>query len=136
MKQEQAIEIATRFFTFRECGEPYDMTVKSMNGNRFTLCASGLGTDEEVYEIEIDPTCNEIILKQVVATYDMNDFMQQPTMLSCLKEGDLFRMEGDCLIWKYCGQQIRYGKIQYGICPKNGCNIFWRVDATVYPCGK
>lgn len=137
MKKEQALQIATNFYTFRQGNAPQSITLKRVEGDRFTFRANSLADDEVIYEIILDPLYDEIVMKEIIAEYKVSDFMQQPKKLSELQEGNLFRNEGDCVIWKYCGLQNRYGKPQYGISRANGGQIYYQSnDTTVYPCKK
>nr|DAS16093.1 MAG TPA: hypothetical protein [Caudoviricetes sp.] len=136
MTREQAIQIATNFFAFREGGQPYDMTVKGMHGDKFILHASSLVTDERVYEIAIDPLYDEIVMKEVVAQYRMSEFVVQPCKLSTLKTGDTFRNEGDCVIYEYYKPVEAYGDVWIGICRKGKSDLNLVKDRIVYPCGK
>ena len=137
MKKEQAIQIATNFFTYRQGGAPYDMTLKRVEGNKFTFRVSSLSDHETIYEIILDPLYDQIEMKEIIAEYQISDFTAQPTKLSQLKKGDLFRNECDCMVWMYYGYEMNYGQMRHGITRETGGEIFWQSnDATVYPCGK
>lgn len=136
MTREQAIRIATNFYTYREGGAPYDLTVKRMEGNRFTMRASSLVTDERVYEIVVDPTYDEITMTEIVAEYKASDFTQQPKMLSELKPGDLFRNEGDCVVYEFWKPTTMFGQPCFLISRKGKDTTDCITDRLVYPCGK
>ena len=135
MKREKALEIATRFYTFRMGVEPENLTVKSMEpaGGRIIVRAE---LNDEVYEVEIDPTSDRITMKEGIAEYALGDFSKKTKLLSELQEGDLFRMEGDCVVWEFYGQGNRHGGAVYGITRNDDRNtIDWLTrDPRVYPC--
>ena len=107
--------------------------MESANG-RIVVQAAG---NDETYEIELDSVSGRITMKEVVAEYDLNDFMQESTHLSQLKEGDLFRMDGDCVVWRCYKAEERYGQLSYGFIRENGREISWLTsDVKVYPCGE
>lgn len=142
MTREQAIQIAQNFYTFRYGMQPEELTLQKMESanGRCVIRTTAYNSEEgenSVYEIEIDPISNSVTMKQVVAEFDASDFIQQPKNLSAMEVGDLFRMESDCVVWRYCGTEQRFGDLVYGVSRKNACEInLLSHDKLVYPCGK
>lgn len=142
MKRETARRIATNFYTFRIGDAPADLTVKSMGPANGKIVLQTTAYDEDegediTYEIEIDPTCGRIAMKRLVDEYDLDAFTQGTKLLSELKPGDRFRLEGDCAVWEFYGQQERFGSRMFGVTRIGRNDIDWLArDRTVYPCGK
>ena len=136
MKKEQALQIAHNFFTYREGGAPYDMILKKVDGDRFIIRASSLTTDEVVYEIEIDPASDEIVMKEIVAKYKVSEFTQQPRMLSGLKSGDCFRKQDDWTVYEFWKPTTVFGETCFLIAREGGSDADCISDVLVYPIGK
>lgn len=142
MKREAALEIATRFYNFCEGSQPENLTIKSMESANGKIVLRTTASDEDedddvTYEIEIDPTGNAITMKKVVVEFAVSDFTQKPKLLSELEEGDLFRLEADCAVWRFYRRMERCGGIAYGFTRKDDHEIEWLYDdVEVYPCGK
>lgn len=141
MKRMDALRIATNFYTFRMGVKPESMAITVMEpadgriAMQTTTCnAEG---EEITYEIELRPTTNGITMKQVISDCDLSDFIQDVKHLSDLKKGDLFRLESDCVVWRFYGAEKRYGALAYGFTRQNGREISWlNKDVNVYPCVK
>ena len=141
MTRKEAIRIATNFFTFRMGVKPESMVVTMMEPADGRIAVQTTTYDDEgdemTYEIEIKPATDSITMKQIVSDCNLSDFIQDVRHLSNLKKGDLFRLEGDCVIWRFCGAEKRYGALAYGFTRQNGREISWlNTDVNVYPCGK
>ena len=141
MKKEQAIQIATNFFTYREGEAPKGLIVKRMEpaGGRITIWTDGYDEDTDTdfhYEIEIDPTCGSITMKKILSEYRLNDFSAQPCKLSQLKNGDLFRLEGDCVIYEFWKWSGLHGQAQFIFTRQGKTDTMYSADRVVYPCGK
>ncbi len=141
MTRKEAIRIATNFYTFRMGVKPESMVVTMLEPANGRIAVQTTTCDDEgeeiTYEIEIKPEANSITMKQIVSDYDLSDFMQDVKHLSDLKKGDLFRLESDCVIWRFYGTEQRYGALAYGFTRQNGREISWlNKDVNIYPCGK
>ncbi len=141
MTRKEAIRIATNFYTFRMGVKPESMVVTMMEPADDRIAVQTTTCDDEseetTYEIEIKPGAGSITMKQIVSDCNLSDFIQDVKHLSDLKKGDLFRLEGDCVIWRFYGAEQRYGALAYGFTRQSGREISWlNKDVNVYPCGK
>lgn len=141
MKKEQAIQIATNFYTHREGVEPREIKVKRMepaNGH-VTIWITGeedeIGEDT-IYEVEIDPMGDSVTMKRVLSEYKASDFIQQPKKLSELKNGDLFRLEHDCVIYEFWKWSGLHGQSQFIFTRQGKTDTIYSADRVVYPIGK
>lgn len=141
MTRKEAIRIATNFYTFWMGVKPESMVVAMVEPADGRIAVQTTTCDDEgeeiTYEIEIKPGTGRITMKQIVSDYNLSDFIQDVKHLSDLKKGDLFRLESDCVIWRFYGAEQRYGALAYGFTRQNGREISWlNKDVNVYPCGK
>ena len=139
MKREKALQIATNFYTFRMGSEPVSMTVKyeDPKDGRVVLVAADhdIEEDEEVlYEIEINPMADSITMKNL-CEFSASHFMQGTKQISELRQGDQFRLSGDCLVYEFCGSEFRFGCTRYMVRPTTGRGTQWiSADVEVWPC--
>ncbi|MBP3529378.1 MAG: hypothetical protein J6K02_12040 [Alistipes sp.] len=142
MTREEAIRIATNYYTGCMGEAPESMTLKSMEpaGGRITLRAAAFDEecdDEVIYEVELVPAADAISLKRVVRESSISGYRQAPKPLSALKTGDLFRMECDTVVYEFCKSEMRYGTLSYGFTRKGERTIYWQCrDIQIYPCDK
>lgn len=141
MIRKEALRIAANFYSFRMGVKPESMTITIMDpvNDRIAIQTTTYNDEEEeiTYEIEFRPTANSIIMKRLVSEYNLSDFVQDTKRLSDLQNGDLFRLEGDCVVWRFYGVEKRYGVLAYGFTRQNGREISWlNANVNVYPCGK
>ncbi len=142
MTRNEAIRIATNYYTFCMGAAPKSMTLKNMEpaGGRITLRTASFDEecdDEVIYEIDLDPAANAISLKRVVRESSISDYRQAPKPLSALKTGDLFHMECDTVVYEFCKSEMRYGTLNYGFTRKGEHTIYWECrDIQIYPCDK
>lgn len=142
MTRNEAIRIATNYYTFCMGAVPKSMTLKSMEpaGGRITLRTAAFDEecdDEVIYEIDLDPAADAISLKRVVRESSISDYRQAPKPLSMLKTGDLFHMECDTVVYEFCKSEMRYGRLNYGFTRKGEHTIYWECrDIQIYPCDK
>lgn len=105
MKKEQAIRIARNLLAQTSYIEVADMKVKRMEPaeGRITVTFTVENEDGENdhFEVEIDPTTNALALKKVEGTYSLNEYLNEPTTLSKLRPGQLFRLKIDCVVYEY-----------------------------------
>nr|DAE07083.1 MAG TPA: hypothetical protein [Siphoviridae sp. ctcUB23] len=140
MKREKALQIATNFYTFRMGSEPVSMTVKyeDPKDGRVVLVAADhdIEEDEEVlYEIEINPMADSITMKKILCEFSASHFMQGTKQISELRQGDQFRLSGDCLVYEFCGSEFRFGCTRYMVRPTTGRGTQWiSADVEVWPC--
>lgn len=138
MKREAALQIATNYYTQKKSVQPDGLKVKRMEPANGKIVLQADGHDQEngdvVYEIEIDPISETIVMKQIVCADDLGDFTKAPKRLSQLIKGTLFRMKGDSTVWCYRGITKRDGAFIYGYTLKDDTRMNWHTDMVVYPC--
>lgn len=105
MKKEQAIRIARNLLAQTSNIEIDDIKVKRMEpaGGMITVTFTAENEDGEKdhFEVEIDPTTNALALKKVEKTYALDEYLNEPTTLSKLRSGQLFRLKFDCVVYEY-----------------------------------
>ena len=120
MKRTDALRIATNFYTFRMGTKPESMAIARMDpaDGRITMRTTTHDENEEdvTYEIVLDPTTDALTMRRVLDEYRVSDFAQGSKPLSTLKEGDLFRLEGDCVIYRFLRSEMLY-KVVLLLCP-------------------
>ncbi len=140
MTKEQALRIAANFYTHQEGEAPKGMMIKRMEpaDGRITIWTDGY--DEEIdepfkYEIEIDPVGGGITMKKILREYRASDFLQTKK-LSELKNGDLFRLEGDCVIYEFWRWSGFHGQQQFIFTRQGKTDTIYLTNRVVYPLGK
>ena len=141
MKRMEALRIATNFYTFRMGAKPNSMAIARMESaeGRITMHATTYDEnedDEVTYEIELDPTTDALTLRRVLDEYRVSDFAQDAKQLSELKEGDLFRLESDCVVYRFLRAGTLYNKSFYCFTRQGEEHIYRRRNITVYPCSR
>lgn len=105
MKREQALRIAKVLVAQTSDIEITNIGVKSMEpaGGRITVAIEAVGKEEESdrYEVEIEPITNAATLKKIKGTYSLGDYLNEPTFLSQLTSGQLFKLKYDCVVYEY-----------------------------------
>lgn len=138
MSEEQAFQIAFNFYRHQFGEEPSRMYVKYVEPDSGSICIWSEEYDVDLhetfyYEIMIEPSVDEITLKKVLMQYGIKDFQQTPVMLSTLKQGDLFRLEGDRVKYEYHKPINAYGSDWIGISRKGKADIDLVSDQLVFP---
>lgn len=138
MKRTDALRIATNFYTFRMGTKPESMAIARMDpaDGRITMRTTTHDENEEdvTYEIVLDPMTDALTMRRVLDEYRVSDFAQGSKPLSTLKEGDLFRLEGDCVIYRFLRSEMLYNRLFYCFARRGEQHICRRRDITVYPC--
>ena len=137
MTRKQAAEIARRYYTFNTGEMPNEVRISIYNMEdgiaKCTIPATHRG-DEVIYEVELNTIANTITMKRIENESPLADFLRPETRLSTLNKGDMFRLEGDCVVYAYYGAYERYGSLMYGFSRVDNNELFWLSnDANVYP---
>lgn len=141
MKREQALRIARTLVAQTSDIEIVDIKLKSMEpaGGRITVAVDAVNEEDENdrYEVEIDPTANSVSLKKVKGSYSLDEYLNEPTRISELRSGQLFKLKYDCVVYEYC-RTVRdhENRTIYQFTRKGTRNILQSVhDAEVFPIG-
>ena len=141
MKREQALRIARTLVAQTSDIEIVDIKLKSMEpaGGRITVAVDAVNGEDENdrYEVEIDPTANSVSLKKVKGSYSLDEYLNEPTRISELRSGQLFKLKYDCVVYEYC-RTVRdhENRTIYQFTRKGTRNILQSVhDAEVFPIG-
>ena len=137
MTRKEAAEIARRYYTFNTGEMPNEVHISTYNMEdgfaKCTIPATYRG-DEVTYEIELNTIANTITMKRIENESPLADFMRSETRLSELKQGDKFRLEGDCVVYAYFGKGERFGQTKYAFTRVDNNQLCWSSnDANVYP---
>ena len=137
MTRKEVTEIARRYYTFNtgEMPEQVRISLYDMENGiaKCTIPAMHRG-DEVIYEVELNTIARTITMRRIENESPLADFMHNEIRLSTLKLGDKFRLEGDCLVYAYCGVSKRYGCQMYGFSRVDNNELFWlKDDVKVYP---
>lgn len=141
MKREQALRIARTLVAQTSDIEIVDIKVKSMEpaGGRITVAVDAVNEEDENdrYEVEIDPTANSVSLKKVKGSYSLDEYLNEPTHMSELQPGQLFKLKYDCVVYEYYRTvRDRENRTIYQFTRKGTRNILQSVhDAEVFPIG-
>ena len=141
MKKEQALRIARTLVAQTSDIEIVDIKVKSMEpaGGRITVAVDAVNEEDENdrYEVEIDPTANSVSLKKVKGLYSLDEYLNEPTRMSELRSGQLFKLKYDCVVYEYYRTvRDRESRMIYQFTRKGTRNILQSVhDAEVFPIG-
>lgn len=140
MKREEAIATAKNFYTYRMGYYPKMMKIVSEDlANGKIVFETEVYDDdddgESTYQIEIDDTKDSIVMRRVVYNECRASDFRQVKMLSTLRIGELFRLEQNMVVYRYCGTAERYGKQRCGIARVKGTAVSFIEDVRVYPCG-
>lgn len=141
MKMEQALRIARNVVAQRTDVEIAGIEVKRMEpaGGRITVAIDAVnekgGNDR--YEVEIDPATNAVTLKKVEGSYSLDEYLNEPTTLSKLRPGQLFKLKCDCVEYEYYRTaQDRDNRTIYQFTRKGNRDILQMTrDAAVFPIG-
>lgn len=76
MKRETALQIATKFYTKKNGVQPESLQVKSMEPANGKIMLRANGYDDRIFEIEIDPISETIVMKQIICADDLADYDQ------------------------------------------------------------
>lgn len=141
MKRTEALRIATNFYTFRMGTKPGSMVIARMEpaDGRITICTTTYDEnedDEVAYEIELNPMFDTLTMRRVLDEYRVSDFTQDTKRLSELNEGDQFRLEGDCVVYRFLRAETLYNKLFYCFTRTGEQHVYRRRDIVVYPCGR
>lgn len=105
MKREQALRIARNLIVQSTDLAIARIEVERMEpaGGRMTVAVDAVNEEgeNERYEVEIDPTSNAVALKKIAGSYSLDEYLNEPTTLSKLRPGQLFKMKYDCVVYEY-----------------------------------
>lgn len=141
MKKEQALRIARTLVAQTSDIEIVDIEVKSMEpaGGRITVAVDAVNEEDENdrYEVEIDPTANSVSLKKVKGSYSLDEYLNEPTHMSELQPGQLFKLKYDCVVYEYYRTvQDRSGRTVFTFSRQGQHNLSTLThDVEVFPIG-
>lgn len=140
MKRGNELETAANFYNFYAGHKP--VTIGTLpwgsDNDRVRLMATDYDKERDselIYEIEINYKTDSIIIKEIFGRFTASHFMQGTKQISELRQGDQFRLSGDCLVYEFCGSEFRFGCTRYMVRPTTGRGTQWiSADVEVWPC--
>ena len=127
MTSAQAKQIASNYMRQQSDYVFSAVTVKSLapaNGLiKVWLTTEDDYGDELIVEVEMNPQSNEIRWKKICNTGRLSEYLKPATRIDKLSAGQRFRLQGDCVVYKFVDNVKDRSSIPYIIrrADKSGC---------------